>query len=173
MNSRVKSKNFGFYKAILIFAFCILSFTGCATYKFQHGRAPFDKGYVASRDDYIILEYTIGKDNSVPPLQLAKERFNRRRSTVEHYYKKMGYIENHFKMAVWDPAVLFIKLIGGVFKIPFIAISDYRYAHNPAYRERIRKIEDEKDRREEARIKELKDALNSRIQNDLAKENPS
>lgn len=167
-----KCKNFKSRIAILLFAFCILNFLGCATYKFQHGKAPYEKEYVVSRDDYAILEYTNGKDNTVPALKLAKERFNRRRKIVEHYYKKMGYIENHFKMALWDPVVIFIKVVGGVFRLPFIALSDYRYEHNSKYRERIKRLEDEKDAKEEARIKKLKDELDIHIQQDLAKENP-
>jgi hypothetical protein len=162
-------KNIGY--AILIFAFCILNFMGCATYKFQRGsEPPYNKGYVALRDDRVIPEYTIGKDNSVPDLELAKERFQRRRDTVEYYYKKMGSIENHLKMFLWDPPVMLVKVIGGVFQLPFIAISDYRYQHNPAYKERVRKIEEERDAREETRIKKLKDELDVYIQKDLASE---
>src|SRR4030042_4048825 len=134
--------------------------SGCATYKFQTGKKPYDKGYVASRDDYLILEYTLGKDNSVPDRVLAKERFKQRKGIVEHYYKKMGYIENRFKMAFWDPCILFLKAIGGVIRLPFIAISDYKYAHNPRYREKIIRREQEQDAREEARIQKLKEALN-------------
>ncbi len=154
---------------LLLLAFFL---AGCATYKFHHGQAPYDKGYVASRDSYTIPGYTLGKDNSVPAdLALAKQRFSRRRRVVEDYYKKMGAIENRFKMAVYDPAVMFIKLIGGVFRLPFIAISDYKYDHNPAYREKVRKLEEEKDLREEARIARLREKLSAYINKTLDSEN--
>lgn len=148
----------------------VLFLSGCATYKFQHGKAPYDKGYVVSRDDKIIPEYTIGKDNSVPNLELARERFKKRKDTVERCYTKMGYIENSLKRTFWDPPALFLKFIGGVFRLPSIAISDYKYEHNPQYREKIIKMQQEKDAKEEARIKKLKDELNSYIQKGLAQE---
>jgi len=154
----------------LIFVFCILNLMGCATYKFQHGKVPYDKGYVVSRDDYIIPEYTVGKDNTVPKLQLARERFKKRKGIVEYYYKRMGYIENRFKMAFWDPIALFLKFIGGVFRLPAIAISDYKYEHNPQYRDKIIKMQQEQDAKEEARINKLKDELNSYIQKELTQE---
>jgi len=144
---------------------------GCATYEFHRGEEPYDKGYVASRDDYIILEYTIGKDNTVPDLKLAEARFNRRRRTVEHYYKKIGRIENNFKRTFWAPFEMFLGVLGGVFRIPFIAVSDYKYEYNPEYREKIDRIEEEREARQEARIKKLRDELNIYIQQDLAKEN--
>lgn len=159
-------------KKITVLFLGILFLSGCATYKFHHGKAPYDKGYVVSRDDYAILEYTVGRDNQVPPLKLAKERFNRRRKIVEDYYKKMGYIENHFKMAVYDPSIAFLKLVGGVFRLPFIAVSDYRYEHNPKYKEKIKKLEAEQDIREANRIKSLKEKLNEYLANDLTKEPP-
>jgi len=156
-------------KFVSLFLFAIF-LSGCATYKFQRGQEPYNKGYVVSRDDYAILEYTIGKDNNVPDLKGAQERFNRRRKIVEHYYKKMGYIENHFKMTFWDPPIIFAKFFKGVLRLPFVAISDYRYEHNPKYKERIRRIEDEEDRREEERINKLKGQLNMYIQQDMASE---
>jgi hypothetical protein len=145
--------------------------SGCATYKFQKGQAPYDKGYVASRDGYAILEYTVGQDKGVPAdIALAKQRFAKRRRVVEDYYKKMDAIENRFKMAVWDPAAMFVKLIAGVFRLPFIALSDYKYDHNPAYREKVRRLEEEKDLREEARLAKLKERLSSYIQQVLLSE---
>lgn len=156
--------------AILIL---VLFLSGCAPYKFQKGQPPYDKGYVASREGYTIVDYTIGKDNTVAQnVALAKERFRRRRRVVEDYYKKMGAIENRFKQAVIDYPVMFFKLALGVFKMPGIAIKDYRYNHSPKYRERIDKLEEEKETQEQARIKKLKDALNNYIQKDLAKEPP-
>ncbi len=88
--------------------------SGCAAYKFQRGNSPYDSGFVASRDGRVILEYTIGKEDSVPELDLAKKRFNKRRNLVEHYYKKMGYIKNNFKKTFWDIPASFAGIITGV-----------------------------------------------------------
>jgi hypothetical protein len=155
-----------------IFLVLMLIFlSGCATYKFHHGKPPYDKGYVVSRDDYTIIEYTVGPDNNVPSDQkIAKERFLRRRNIVEDYYKRMGYIENRFKAAFWNYWCWIFKTVGGVFRLPFIAISDYRYEHDPAYREKMRKIDLQKEIWEETRIKSLKEKLNVYIQKDLTKE---
>jgi len=157
-------------KIFLLLVFCSLSLTGCATYKFHHGQAPYEKGYVVARDDYDILEYTLGQNNTVPDRKLAKTRFLRRRDIVEDYYKKMNLIENHFKMAVWDPASMFLKLIGGLFRLPFIAIADYRYEHDPIYKEKVNKMEKLKDEQEEARVRALKEKLSEYVQKDLEKE---
>ncbi len=157
-------------KKIIFLVVLALFLSGCATYKFQRGQTPYDKGYVASRDGRTILEYTIGKDNSVPRLALARERFKKRKNTVENYYKKMGYIENNLKIAFWDPAVLFVKFIGGIFRLPSIAIADYKYEHDPQYRQKIIKMQEEQDAREEARIQRLKEELNAYIENELSQE---
>lgn len=155
---------------LLIFAAFLLS--GCATYKFQKGLPPHDKGYVASRDGKVILEYTVGKDNSVPDLSTAKARFKRRRDTVEDYCKKIGSVENRFKEMFIDYPVMIFKFITGVFRLPFIGVSEYKYEHDPKYREKIQAIEAQKDAQERARIKEIKDKLSAYIKEDLAKEPP-
>lgn len=159
-------------KKIGILLFLCLFLSGCATYKFQKGSPPYDKGYVVSRDGQRLLEYTAGKDNSVPDMDLAKERFKRRKDTVEDYYKKMGYIENRFKQAFLDPPVMLVKFMGGFLRLPFIAVSDYKYEHNPQHREKIQKLEAEKDAACQTRIKGLKEELNAYIQKDLTKEPP-
>lgn len=156
-----------------ILSLCLASFLlcGCATYKFQYGKSPYDKGYVASRDGYSILEYTIGKDNRVPEdVNLAKERFKRRRPIIEHYYKKMGYVENHFKMIFWNPPTFFLKAIGGFFCWPGIGISEYKYDHNPAYRVKVDQREEKQEAEERARLQALKEELNSYVQQDLTLE---
>ena len=158
-------------RKMILLVLLVVFLSGCATYKFQRGKEPYNKGYVVSRDDYIIPEYTTGKDSSVPNLEIAKKRFKKRKATVEHYYKKMGYIGDSLKSTFWDPPVLLLKFIGGIFRLPSIAISDYKYEHNPQYREKIIKMQQEQDALEEARIQNLKEELNSYIQKDLAKEN--
>jgi hypothetical protein len=160
-------------KKIILFL-TVLILAGCATYKFQRAEAPYDKGYVVSKNDYTILEYTIGKDNSVPQdLDLAKARFDRRRKTVEEHYEKMGYIENRFKEIFWNPPAMLVKTIGGMLYLPVYAVSEYRSAHNPEYRQKIEKIEEEKQAKEDARKKELREGLNAYIQQDLATEPPA
>jgi hypothetical protein len=146
--------------------------SGCATYKFHYGAKPYNKGYVVSRDASDILEYTLGKDNSVPELKLAKERFTRRRKTVEYYYKQMGYIEDKFKQTFLDYPVMFLKMLGGVFRLPSLWIADYKYAHDPKYRERIDRLNKEEEEREQARLDKLKGELSAYIQKDLAQESP-
>ena len=157
-------------KKLLTLALTAVVLSGCATYKFHHGQAPHDKGYVVSRDNYTILEYTSGENNTVPDRKLAKARFLRRRNIVEDYYKRMGYIQNHFTMAFWDPAVMFVKLVGGVFRLPFIAISDYRYEHSAAYQEKAKKAEQDKETQEAARIDKLKKQLAQYLEKALLKE---
>ncbi|MGA2775560.1 MAG: PKD domain-containing protein [Candidatus Omnitrophota bacterium] len=154
---------------LLVAAFIL---SGCATYKFQKGvKPPFDKGYVATYDGDLIPEYTVGKNNSVPAdLSLAKERFKRRRLVVEKYYKDMGYIENHVKEVFLDPPVMIAHIIIGIFKLPSIAYSEYKFNNDPKYREKIIKIEEDEYEREKTRIKALKEELNNYIQKDLTRE---
>lgn len=160
-------------RAISLIVLALL-LSGCATYKFHKGNKPYDKGYVVSRDDYTIVEYTLGRDKSVPPdLDLARQRFKRRHDRVEDSYKRMGYIENNFKKTLWNPIILSLKALGGLFKLPFVAVSDYKYEHNPEYRKKIIAREEEEDAREQARIDKLKEKLNTYIEKDLAQENTS
>ena len=144
--------------------------SGCATYKFQKGLAPYDKGYVVSYDDKLIPEYTLGQDNSVPELALAKERFNRRRATVECYYKKMGQIEERLKELFWNPPAMLVDLLGGVLRWPFVAVADYKYNHNPKYKEKVDRLDEQEDVLEKARINNLKAKLKVYIDGDLEKE---
>jgi len=156
-------------KAGLLLAL-VLMLSGCATYQFQKGPAPYDKGYVASYDGKPIPEFTLGKDNSVPDLALAKERFNRRRLTVEYYYKKMGQMETRLKAYLWDPPVMFVDFLGGLLRWPFVAADDYKYNHNPQYKEKIDRLDEQTDELEKARVNSLKAKLKVYIDEDLAKE---
>jgi len=148
----------------------MLLLSGCATYKFQKGPAPYDKGYVGFYDDKLIPEYTLGKDNSVPDLVLAKERFNRRHVTVERYYKRMGQIETRFKAFLWDPPVMLVDFLGGLLRWPFIAVADYKYNHNHQYKEKVDRLDEQTDELEKARVNDLKAGLKVYIDSDLAKE---
>jgi len=160
-------------KKIIVLICSVSLLSGCATYRFNHGKAPYNKGYVASRDDYTIPEYTLGRDNTVPQkIHLAKIRFKRRRNVVEDYYKRMGFIQNHFNMVVWQPCIYLVKMVGGVFCLPGIAISDYRYNNNPQYKEKIDRREKKQDKAEEDRIAGLKAKVNIYVQKDLNKYEP-
>jgi hypothetical protein len=112
----------------------------------------------------------VGKEKSLPDLDLAKERFKRRRSTVEYYYKQMGRIETRLKEFLWDPPVMVAGALGGVLGWPFIAVSDYKYHHNPEYKARVDKLEEEKEALETARAANLRKELNDYIAEDLSKE---
>ncbi|MDD2680184.1 MAG: PKD domain-containing protein [Candidatus Omnitrophica bacterium] len=149
-----------------------LFLSGCSTYSVQKGESPYDKGYVVARYGRVLPEYTLGKDNSVPDEQLAKERFQRRKKTVEAYYKKMGYIENRFKQNFIDPPLFMAQAVIGVLRMPSIAIRDYKYNHDPKYKEKIDKQEDATYKAEKERVKALKDQLDAYIREDLQKEPP-
>jgi hypothetical protein len=149
---------------------CALFLCGCATYSVQKGESPYNKGYVVARYGRVLPEYTLGKDNSVPDEQVAKERFQRRKRTVEAYYKKMGYIENRFKQTFVDPPVFMAQAVVGILRMPAVAIRDYKYNRDPQYKEKIDQQEDAEYKAEKARIKALRDQLNVYIQEDLQKE---
>ncbi|MCX5695949.1 MAG: PKD domain-containing protein [Candidatus Omnitrophica bacterium] len=151
----------------------VIFLSGCACYSFKKGESPYNNGFVASRYGRVLPEYTIGKDNSVPDEAVAKERFKRRRIEVEAYYKKMGYIKNRFRQMFIDPPFFMIQAVSGVFYMPSVAINDYKYNHDAAYKEKIDKQEDAEYRAEKERLRVLKEKLNSYIQNDLQKETPA
>jgi hypothetical protein len=149
------------YAVFLCFFLC-----GCATYNIKEEK----NGFVFTRYKKLIPEYTVGAEGSFPGKELARERFERRRKSVEYYYKKMGFIDNRFKQDFIEPPVIFIKFLFGILRVPFIIISDYKYDHNPQYKEMVDKLEDQRYEAERTRIKDLKEELASYIKEDLAKE---
>ncbi|MCX5699532.1 MAG: PKD domain-containing protein [Candidatus Omnitrophica bacterium] len=157
-------------KKILILLFFVFILSGCATYKFQKSTASGAQGYLACYDGKPILEYTVGKEKSLPDLTLAQERFKRRRATVEHYYKQMGQIEPRLKELFWEPPVMIAGFLGGVLRWPFIAVADYKYNHNPKYKARVDRLDEEKEVLETARVDSLRKELNIYIAEDLSKE---
>lgn len=160
-------------KKFTFLVFCLLLCSGCATYRYGKGQSPYDKGYVVTRQNIAIPEYTLGKDNTVPAdLKVAKERFKRRKVTVEKYYKKMGLVENRFKQYIFNNMVNMLKLIGGVLTLPYRAYEDYRYTNNKAYHEKVVRESEQEDSAEKAKMKTLHQELNAYIQEDLAKEPP-
>ncbi len=160
-------------KKLTLLFLCLL-LGGCATYRYGKGQKPYEKGYVVTRQNIAIPEYTLGKDNAVPgDLKLAKERFKRRKGRVEKYYKKMGLIENRFKQYIVNNMVNMVKFIGGVFTLPYRAYEDYRYEHNKKYHEKVVRQSDREDAAEKAKNKTLRQELSAYIQEDLAKEPPT
>ena len=157
-------------KKILILIILGFILSGCATYKFQKSTTSGAQGYLACYDSKPILEYTAGKEKSLPDLTLAKERFKRRRLTVEHYYKQMGQIESRLKEFFWEPPAMIAGFLGGVLRWPFIAVADYKYNRNPKYKERVDKLDEQRDELEKGRVNTLKEKLNLYINEDLAKE---
>ncbi|MBP7836099.1 MAG: PKD domain-containing protein [Candidatus Omnitrophica bacterium] len=148
----------------------VLFLSGCATYSVQKGESPYNKGYVVARYGRVLPEYTLGKDNSVPDEQTAKERFQRRRKQVEAYYKKMGYIENRFKQTFVDPPLFMAQAVIGILRMPAVALRDYKYNRDPKYKEEIDKKEDAEYKAEKERVKAIKAQLNAYIKEDLQKE---
>ncbi len=157
-------------RKILILLFFAFILSGCATYKFQKSASSGSQGYLVTYDGDPVLEYTIGKEKTLPDLTLAKERFKRRRPTVEYYCKKSGRIESRLKEFFWETPAMFADFLGGILRWPFIAVADYKYNHNPKYKERMDKLDEEKEAFEKARINSLKEKLAAYIVEDLAKE---
>ncbi|MBI4706463.1 MAG: PKD domain-containing protein [Candidatus Omnitrophica bacterium] len=156
------------FAAILL---AVLTLSGCATYRFQTGQPPYNKGYVVERSGQPIVDYTVGKNNTVPSdLKLAVERFYRRRDTVEAYYKKMGEMEGRFKEVFLNPPIAIVQFIGGFFHLPYLYYSNYKYEHDPKYRKEVDKEQNERLAAELARKKAVRDELNAYIEKDLAKE---
>ena len=157
-------------KKILVLLFLTFILSGCATYRFQKSGTSGNQGYLVSYDGKPILEYTLGKDKSLPDLTLAKERFKRRRPAVEYYYKKMGQMETRFREYLWEPPAMLVDLVGGIFRWPFMAVADYRYNRNSKYRERVDKLDEQRDVLEKARINSFREKLDAYINEDLTKE---
>lgn len=160
-------------KKILIFLIFAFILSGCATYKFKKSGPANNQGYLVTYEDESIPEYTIGENKTLPDMDLAKERFKRRKAKVEYYYKKMGLIESRLKEVFWDPAAMVVDFIAGIFRWPYTAITDYKYNHNPKYKARMDKLDEEKDALEKAKVNSIKEKLNTYIAQDLAKESPS
>jgi len=147
--------------------------SGCATYKFQRATSSKDAGYLVAYDNKPISEYTVGKEQSLPNLDLAKERFSRRRLTVEYYLKKSGEIESRFKEYLWDAPTMVLDFLGGILRWPFTAVSDYKYNHDAKYKMRMDRRDEENDDFQRAKINQFKEKLAAYIAQDLAKESSS
>jgi len=154
---------------LIIFGALVLS--GCTTYSINKGKSPYDQGYVVARRGFVILEYTIGENNTVADtIDLAKERFKRRKKTVEYYYEKLGDIQSNYQCYFLKPLKVTAGLVTSPFRLPVVAYQDHKYQHNPAYKEKIDKIDDERDRIRHEKMKLIKDYLDKYIQDDLVYE---
>ena len=153
----------------LVLLLAVVALSGCTTYKFQKGLKPYDKGYVVSRRGFVIAEYTIGENSTVPAdLELAQERFSRRKKSVEYYYEKLGDIDSNFKSYFLKPLSTAGGLVASPVRLPMAAYQDYKYEHNPAYKEKMDKIDDQADQKQRNRVKIVRDYLSRYIQDDLA-----
>jgi len=156
-------------RKILLLLISVFILSGCTTYKFQKSTSG-SQGYLACYDGYPIAEYTMGKEKSLPELILAKERFKRRRLTVEYYYKQMRQIESRCKAFLWEPPAMAASFLSGVVRWPFIAMADYKYNHNPKYKAKVDRLDEENEALESSRVASLRKKLDDYIAKDLAKE---
>jgi len=82
----------------------------------------------------------------------------------------MGYIKSPVKEVLWDPPVMLIKLVTGVFKLPFIAVEKHKYNSDPAYKAKVDKEQDERFSAEQARLKAIRTELASYVERDVESE---
>lgn len=150
---------------LLVFLICGCQHSG-KVYNFVDS-SKYGEGYVVNRKGVIIPEYTIGKDFQPPEdLELAKERFRRRRGMVEKYYRQMGVIvDSGFEM---------FKTMAGVAAAPVVLpfkIVDYkRYREDPEYRKEVDEAEEKALQEEMERNEKLKEELAQWVAQDLEKE---
>lgn len=155
---------------LVIILLSVFSISGCASYKYLYDVKPYKEGYVISRNDTVIAEYTIGKNNLAPQaLELAKERFKRRRAKVDYYYKKMDILYGPILSAMSYPRAI-VGMITGVFKLPFILVSNYRYVHNAEYKKKVDKKDAERKLKEDKDKEVWRAKLGGYIKQDLEKE---
>ena len=165
MNKKNKIFPAVLYPAIFLLVVFISS--GCSTYNYARGGESYAGGYVVLRNNNIIPEYTIGRKNTAPQeLSLAKKRFGRRKDKVDRFYKKIGIFYSPFNSIVGYPRA-FLGVLCGLFKLPFMIVSDYRYEHNPKYKEIIDSREEKRKMRQDEELDRLKQELNLFIEKDL------
>ncbi len=150
------------------FLFLIITvLTGCAAFRYQIGSKDLGRGYVVSRNRFVIPEYTIGKDGKAPQdKKIAEARFKRRRHAVDYYYKQMGYLFHEPMQFVRT----FRQGFSMPFKLPGAVIDEYKYETDKEYRQMIDKQEEELDKKEQARIAKWQVQLDEYIKKDLEKE---
>ncbi len=155
-----------------IFLSCAFLLIGCAVHKFQKSEKL--SGYVVARFGYVIPEYTSDIDNKAPQnLELAKQRYKRRKDMVEKLYIKMGQVEDYVTRYVTHFPKMMWSIFANTLKMPLHIISEYRYEHNEQYRKRIDELDARTEAKEDARIKQFKDQLYEFIRQDIEKEKPA
>lgn len=155
-------------KIIILFA-CLGLFSGCTVHRFQRSKKL--GGYAVARFGYEIPEYTIDLDSRAPEdLALAKERYRRRKDTVESAYIEMGQIEDYITRYITHFPKVMWSLFANIIKMPFHIVSEYRYEQNEKYRQKIDALDAEAKAKEEERLNALKGQLREFIQQDLEKE---
>ncbi|TAM42047.1 PKD domain-containing protein [bacterium] len=82
----------------------------------------------------------------------------------------MDQMTSRTKEFLWDTPAMFVDFMWGVLRWPFIAISDYKYNRDPKYKERVDKLDEEKEALEKSRVNSLREKLDAYINEDLAKE---
>ena len=122
------------------------------------------------RHGLLIPEYTIDANGNAPQdKKIAESRFKRRKDTVNYYYKAMGRIYDDALSRLSDMR----KMVTGPFRLPGAAIEDYKYEHNPEYREEVDAQRFEAEMKERQRKNELKKELqeylgrDSKVEQDL------
>lgn len=127
-----------------------------------------------ARFGYVIPEYTVNLDNKAPEdLSLAKDRFKRRKDTVESAYIKMGQIEDYITRYITHFPKIMWSLFANTIKMPFHIVSEYRYEHDEKYRRRIDDFDLQAKAQEEEKVNALKSQLREFIKQDLEKEKSS
>lgn len=127
-----------------------------------------------ARFGYVIPEYTVNLDNKAPEdLSLAKDRFKRRKDTVESAYIKMGQIEDYITRYITHFPKIMWSLLANTIQMPFHIVSEYRYEHNEKYRQRIDDLDLQAKAKEEEKVSALKSRLREFIKQDLEKEKSS
>lgn len=151
---------------------CALFLSGCAVHQFQKSQRL--GGYGVARFGYVIPEYTIDLDNKAPQdLELARQRYRRRKDRVERAYIKMGQIEDYLTRYISHYPKIMWSVFANTLKMPFHIVSEYRYQHDEKYRAHIDELDARRDAKEDARIKQIKDELHEFIRQDLEKEKPA
>lgn len=157
---------------IFIFSLFLLAnifLSGCAVHRFEKDKKL--GGYTVARFGYVIPEYTVDSNNKAPEdFNLAKDRYKRRKDTVEVYYLRMNQIESYFRRYVGHFPAIMWSIFANTLKMPLHIICEYRYEHNEEYRKRIDDLDREEKTKEDARINRLKNELNEFIKQDLEKE---
>lgn len=157
---------------ISLWILCCLScvfICGCATtYKFAPGGKKYDNGYVVQRNDVIVPEFTVDNLGRAPAdLNVAKERFRRRKKTIIRFYQEMGY----FGSTITEDAQLFLSAFTVPVRTPIEGVKYNKYKTDPAYRAKIDAQDLEEEKKEQEKLRAIEDRMREYIEKDIAFEN--